>query len=195
MAKTIVSYVCRECASSFPKWMGQCNGCQQWNTLIEQIQLPQTKNLNVPLKTWLKPDEMGVTRLLDIKANEYPRLSTDTSEFDRVLGGGIVAGSVILMGGDPGIGKSTLLLQTLCHLSSKHPCLYVTGEESLQQVKLRAQRLQLQENPLHLLSETSVESIIQAAQSFSPKVMVIDSIQTIYTPWVPSAPGSVGQVR
>lgn len=196
MAKQTVVYACRECGACFPKWMGQCSACEQWNTLTEQVQITPIKNQNVAhSRRFIKPDEAGVTLLSAIEASEYPRFSTRLSELDRVLGGGIVAGSVILMGGDPGIGKSTLLLQTLCHLSRKETCLYVTGEESLQQVKLRAQRLNLQENPLHLLSETSVEKIIQTAQRLSPRVIVIDSIQTIHTEWLPSAPGSVGQVR
>ncbi len=176
--------------------MGQCSGCQEWNTLVEQIQPSTPKNAaSAQTRRFIKPDEEGVIRLPDIQASEYPRFSTGLTELDRVLGGGLVAGSVVLMGGDPGIGKSTLLLQTLCHLGAKQPCLYVTGEESLQQVKLRAQRLNLQENPLHLLSETSVERIIHAAEPLRPKVIVIDSIQTIHTQWLPSAPGGVGQVR
>lgn len=196
MNKQTIVYVCHECGASHIKWMGQCNACHHWNTLVEQVQHTTPKNINSLQKRYFtNKDEIGVAYLPDIKADEYPRLATNLKELDRVLGGGIVAGSVILIGGDPGIGKSTLLLQTLCHLSNKQCCLYVTGEESLQQVKHRSARLNLQENPLHLLSETSIENIIQTAQNLSPSVMVIDSIQTIYTETLPSAPGSVGQVR
>ncbi len=136
-----------------------------------------------------------ITRLSDVTLEQQTRWPTGLSELDRVLGGGLVAGSVVLLGGDPGIGKSTLLLQTLCHMSQAHTALYVTGEESLAQVTLRARRLDLPADHLKLLTETCIERIVNLMEQERPSIVVIDSIQTIYTELLPSAPGSVGQIR
>jgi DNA repair protein RadA/Sms len=190
MAKAKVQYVCTECGASHAKWNGQCSDCGAWNTLEEAALPTTTKN----------PRFAGyagashVTAMNEVALEADPRSNTGIDELDRVLGGGLVHGSVVLLGGDPGIGKSTLLLQTLCDLPNMNP-LYVTGEESLQQVTLRAKRLQLPQEGLSLLSETCVERILATAEVERPKLIVIDSIQTIFTEQLQSAPGSVSQVR
>ena len=191
MAKAKLSYVCSACGTSHTKWAGQCSDCGEWNSMTENIIA-----INNPRTGFAgKSDQLRSQALKEIQLESQARTTTNISELDRVLGGGVVHGSVTLIGGDPGIGKSTLLTQTLAALSSQLPSLYVTGEESLQQVSLRAHRLGLEESSFKLLSATCVEHIIKLALEQKPKVMVIDSIQTIYTESLQSAPGGVAQVR
>ena len=197
MAKGRSIYSCTECGASSPKWQGQCPGCGQWNTLVETVAeaaTPGGKRFGTsfaPLAAAGKPQDLAA-----IRPREEPRLPTGIDEFDRVLGGGIVAGGVVLIGGDPGIGKSTLLLQALARLAETgQPVLYVSGEESGEQVALRAQRLQLPVSGLRLLPEINLEKIIASLQEEKPLVAVIDSIQTLWSDALQSAPGSVAQVR
>ncbi|MCW8962950.1 MAG: DNA repair protein RadA [Gammaproteobacteria bacterium] len=195
-AKSKIEYQCGQCGALSPKWVGQCGECGEWNTLIERISESVTAGNVRQFSGYAghaKRDQ--VQRLSDIKPESVQRYSLTIDEFDRVLGGGLVEGSVVLIGGDPGIGKSTLLLQCVALVSGQLDALYVTGEESLDQVSLRAQRLGLNTMDMQVLSETSVEKIIDTALQEKPRVMVIDSIQTIYTDNLSSAPGSVGQVR
>jgi len=192
MAKTKLQYQCTECGSLHSKWSGQCADCGAWNTLQEYIS-PSAGPRNARPGGYAGMSA-NVTAMSEVALEADPRSATQIDELDRVLGGGLVHGSVVLLGGDPGIGKSTLLLQTLCGLPELSP-LYVTGEESLQQVTLRAKRLQLPQEGLSLLSETCVERIIATAEVEKPRLMVIDSIQTIFTEQLQSAPGSVSQVR
>ncbi|HHC75181.1 MAG TPA: DNA repair protein RadA [Thiothrix sp.] len=189
MAKT--QYTCTACGAIHSKWNGQCNACQAWNTLEETLVAKPSKQTQ---RGGYAGEKSQIFTLDDISLTEDPRYSTHITELDRVLGGGLVQGSVILMGGDPGIGKSTILIQTLASMSTVKS-LYVTGEESLQQVTLRAKRLELPLAHLRLLTETSVEQILAQASLEKPQLMVIDSIQTIYTEALQSAPGSVSQVR
>jgi len=192
MAKAKTIYSCNKCGSQFPKWAGQCGECGAWNSLAEEI----TSSIPSSSRHSGYADALSeVTLLSDVKLQEQERIPTSLSELNRVLGGGIVAGSMVLIGGDPGIGKSTILIQTLCHLSQSKNALYITGEESLQQVTLRARRLGLPENDLLLLAETNVERIIEIAKKYKPEIMVVDSIQTIFTETLQSAPGNVSQVR
>lgn len=197
MAKQKTAYVCNDCGSDYAKWQGQCNDCGAWNTLSE-VRLGATPAANTQRFSGYAGSAAGkpdIQRLADVNLADLPRFSTGTQELDRVLGGGLVPGSAILIGGNPGAGKSTLLLQVLCELAANHEALYVTGEESLQQVALRAQRLGLPTDRLKMLSETSVEQLVQIASQHQPKVMVIDSIQVMHMADVQSAPGSVSQVR
>lgn len=195
MAKTKTAYVCSECGADFAKWQGQCGGCGAWNTLSE-FRIDQSASAGPAANRGGFAGETAKVRRLDeIEAGEAPRRATGIGELDRVLGGGLVPGSAILIGGDPGAGKSTLLLQTLCTLAESMPCLYVTGEESLNQVALRAERLGLPRNHLQLAAETDVESVLQTARSESPEVLVVDSVQVMYLTGLQSAPGSVAQVR
>ncbi|MEH6628600.1 MAG: DNA repair protein RadA [Motiliproteus sp.] len=196
MAKQKTAYVCNDCGSDYSKWQGQCSDCGAWNTLTE-VRLGSVKNNDHRFQGYAGKagEQAKVQRLSDVDLSDLPRFSTCSSEMDRVLGGGMVPGSAVLIGGNPGAGKSTLLLQTLCKLAEQVEALYVTGEESLQQVALRAQRLGLPTDKLKMLSETSVESICQTAQQHQPKVMVVDSIQVMHMTEVQSAPGSVSQVR
>lgn len=194
MAKTKILYSCNECGAEAPKWAGQCSDCGAWNTLVEITSLPASPR--TARYAGFAGAAVGLTvhRLDEVNPDDVARFKTGSDEFDRVLGGGLVPGSVVLLGGDPGIGKSTLLLQILTQLSAQNP-LYVTGEESLQQVSSRAFRLGLKSDNLRLLVETRVEDILNTAQKEKPRVMVVDSIQTIYTDELQSAPGSVAQVR
>lgn len=192
MAKPKLTYCCQTCGTLYPKWTGQCTGCNEWNTIAEELSAKETPSSRYQ---GYAGKEATITRMRDVTLQETLRLSSGTQELDRVLGGGIIAGSVVLIGGDPGIGKSTILLQTICHLSTNQKALYVTGEESLQQVTLRARRLGLPETHLLLLAETHVDTIINHLQKEKPKVVVIDSIQTMHSSILSSAPGSVGQVR
>lgn len=197
MAKKKTAYVCNECGADHTKWQGQCTGCGAWNTLQEfVVSSAKTPTREANFSGYAGgASEQGVQRLADVNLNEVPRFSSGMQEFDRVLGGGLVPGSAILIGGHPGAGKSTLLLQTMCHLAAQMPALYVTGEESLQQVARRAQRLGLPMDQLNMLSETNVERLTQTLQQHQPKIVVIDSIQVMHVDGVESAPGSVSQVR
>ena len=193
MAKAKTLYACTVCGTQSPKWAGQCGDCGKWNTMVEEVIAPvavQAQQVGYAGAAVSEP-----TLLSAVELQDQPRQACGQAELDRVLGGGLVPGSVVLIGGDPGIGKSTLLLQTLCQLSQQQKALYVTGEESLQQVALRAKRLGLPNDSLIMLTETHVERIIKVAEREKPQVMVIDSIQTIFTEALGSAPGSVGQVR
>ncbi|UTF61764.1 DNA repair protein RadA [Gilvimarinus sp. DA14] len=196
-SKQKVAYVCNECGADFSKWQGQCSECGTWNSVVEMKLGPAPKGgaRNAQFSGYAGSAGSKVQTLADISLEDLPRLSTGTGEFDRVLGGGLVPGSVVLIGGHPGAGKSTVLLQTLCKIAEQLSCLYVTGEESLQQVAMRANRLGLPTDKLQMLSETSVELIGQAAEQLQPKVMVVDSIQVVHLSDIQSAPGSVSQVR
>lgn len=187
-------YICQSCAAVYPKWAGQCVECGQWNSISEE---PVADRSVARLRKggYAAAADGKVMRLDEVSATEEMRIPTGLCEFDHVLGGGLIAGSVVLIGGNPGIGKSTLLLQTMAQLSLRFCVLYITGEESLQQVTLRSQRLGLTQGQLLILMATQVEEIIAVAQREKPRVLVVDSIQTIYTEVLPSAPGSVGQVR
>ncbi|MEW8047432.1 MAG: DNA repair protein RadA [Candidatus Thiodiazotropha sp.] len=187
-------YLCRECGASFPKWAGQCSECQAWNALEERIAAP-VSGTNSRYSGYAGETSPQIINLADVESEREVRSSTGSPELDRVLGGGLVEGSVVLIGGDPGIGKSTLLIQTLARLSGSLRTLYVSGEESPRQLSLRARRLGLPTDELQLLPETCVERIIAAADRERPQVLVVDSIQTMYTELLQSAPGSVSQVR
>ena len=190
MAKAKTAYACSDCGGHSPKWQGQCPHCGAWNTLIETLGAPPpTRFQNVA------GARSAIRALPTVAALETPRFSTGLDEFDRVLGGGLVAGGVVLLGGDPGIGKSTLLLQALAAMGATRACLYVTGEESVEQIALRAQRLALVNAPVSLLAEVQLEAIVATIGAARPEVVVIDSIQTIYSEALASAPGSVSQVR
>ncbi|HZW85864.1 MAG TPA: DNA repair protein RadA [Gallionella sp.] len=192
MAKVKTIYSCTECGGQTPKWQGQCPHCMTWNTLIESVAEPVGKGTN---RFSVLATSGKVQMLSEVEAQEVPRTPTGIAEFDRVLGGGLVSGGVVLIGGDPGIGKSTLLLQVLAHLSGQQNSLYVTGEESAQQIALRAKRLSLDARSLRLLPEIQLEKIQAAIVQDKPDVVVIDSIQTMYSEQLTSAPGSVAQVR
>ena len=192
MLKTKTIYCCQQCGAEFNKWQGQCNQCQAWNTLVEEISSGSKSSSRL---SNYAGDESSLTLLKDVKMLTETRIATGLSEFDLVLGGGLVSDSVVLIGGDPGIGKSTLLLQVLSSLAKNFSALYVTGEESLSQIAARAKRLNADCETLTLLAETNVERILSLAQKHKPKILVIDSIQTIYTDQINSAPGGVSQVR
>ncbi len=190
-----VCYVCSKCGAQTAKWVGQCPDCQDWNTLEESLPRVHSGRYSRYEGYAGDPRQAGIRLLADVKPQVQRGTATGNRELDRVLGGGLVPGSVVLIGGDPGIGKSTLLLQTLCSLSQTMPSLYVSGEESPEQISLRAERLDLHRDSLRLLNETCVEQILSLALKESPAAMVIDSIQTVYTDQLQSAPGSVAQVR
>ncbi|MDR1661600.1 MAG: DNA repair protein RadA [Azoarcus sp.] len=189
MTKAKSAYVCTGCGARLPRWQGQCPQCRAWNTLVE-AQPPSSAR-----RVGIAGAVAAMQTLASFEAREEARIPSGIDEFDRVLGGGLVAGGVVLIGGDPGIGKSTLLLQALSRLAQAHPVVYVSGEESGEQIALRAQRLQLTPGGLQLLTENQLERILERLREAAPRVAVIDSIQTLYTEALPSAPGSVGQVR
>jgi DNA repair protein RadA/Sms len=192
MAKTKIVFACQSCGYQSPKWLGKCPDCNQWNTFAEE-RLEKSTHPRSELSFGTKEDPAPIH---EITTSDHDRTLSGIGEFDRVLGGGLVTGSVILIGGDPGIGKSTLLLQAFAALSRKGPaCLYVSGEESPRQIKMRAERLGITAPNLLVLSETSLERIIDHVKRLKPGVLVIDSIQTIFSSAVPSAPGSIAQVR
>ena len=178
MAKSVKrAYVCNDCGADYPRWQGQCSACHAWNTITE-VRLASTSSRNDRLTGYAGgAGQAKIQKLSEISLEALPRFSTGFSEFDRVLGGGVVPGSAILIGGNPGAGKSTLLLQTMSKLSAQMNTLYVTGEESLQQVAMRAHRLGLPTDNINMLSETSIEQICLLAEQSQPKLMVIDSIQ------------------
>ena len=192
MARARVIYECQNCGFQSPKWLGRCPDCSQWNSLVEEA---------VRAQPHARGDgDAGPARapspIHAVTTDTDSRMRSGIEEFDRVLGGGLVDGSAVLIGGDPGIGKSTLLLQAVAALSHDGPpCLYVSGEESEQQVKMRGQRISLASSNLLVLSETSLERILEQVRAVKPAVLVVDSIQTVHTSAIPSAPGSIGQVR
>jgi DNA repair protein RadA/Sms len=194
MAKAKTIYSCTECGASEPKWQGQCPSCMAWNTLVESIEETATTNRYANKFEGLAQSST-LQKISSIKAADIARQPTGISEFDRVLGGGLVEGGVVLIGGDPGIGKSTLLLQVLCHLGKSAQAIYVSGEESPQQIAMRAKRLGLDASEVELLAEINLEKILATLQTHKPNIAVIDSIQTVYSEALQSAPGSVAQVR
>jgi len=198
MAKARTAYVCGECGADFTKWQGQCGACGAWDS-VSEIVLESAASAKSPAARrsgWAgKVDAPKVMALKDVQQGEDVRVSTGIGEFDRVLGGGLVEGAVVLVGGDPGIGKSTLLLQALASMSGTLPGLYVTGEESLAQVAGRGVRLGLSLDGLHALAETGIERILQHAASLRPRLIIADSVQTLWTESLTAAPGSVSQVR
>ncbi|NOZ37154.1 MAG: DNA repair protein RadA [Gammaproteobacteria bacterium] len=195
MSRSRTIFSCSACGGQTAKWVGRCPDCAAWNTLTEVVAMTPSKT-NARFSGFAGTGGASVVQCLqEIEANVVPRQKTGIAEFDRVLGGGLVAGSVVLIGGDPGIGKSTLLLQTLVGMAAQDNALYITGEESPQQVGLRAHRLGLPASDLKMLAETRIENILAVAQKEKPQVMVIDSIQTVYTDLIQSAPGAVAQVR
>ena len=198
MAKAKTAFVCNDCGADFPKWQGQCGECHAWNTLSEiRLSAPTGKSsgMRAAVRTGFAGSVATVKRLEEVAVVDLPRLSSGFDEFDRVLGGGLIPGSSILIGGHPGAGKSTLLLQTLCYLASEHSALYVTGEESPEQIAMRANRLSLPTDQLQLMAETDVDTILSSAESLKPKILVVDSIQVVHSETLTSAPGSVSQVR
>ena len=190
--KSKIKFVCSECGYESLKWLGKCPSCNNWNTFTEEAEAPQGK-YDVAKHAFAvrsKPQALS-----EIGESEGERIATGNTELDRVLGGGVVRGSMVLVGGDPGIGKSTLLLQICQCLGDKYPVLYVSGEESAQQIKMRANRLGVDAKNLRLLAETNLDTVIYHAKELKPAVMIVDSIQTMYREEVASAPGSVSQVR
>ncbi len=187
-SKTRNQHICQQCGFQSPKWLGRCPGCGQWNTLVEETTLtPRGKQLPSPAR----PQPIDRVEL-----EESRRISSKIVELDRVLGGGVVPGSAVLIGGDPGIGKSTILLQTLHGLTaSDRPILYISGEESAVQIKMRSQRLGLTSSDLYVVAESALENILHLSDELSPAALAVDSIQTVYTSELESAPGSVSQVR
>lgn len=189
VAKIKSKFICQNCGYETFKWLGKCPSCNEWNSFVEEIY--EKKNI---VKVDLK--NVSVEKLMDVKIDKEDRIVTNIQELDRVLGGGIVEGSLILVGGDPGIGKSTLLIQVASILTNNDlKVLYVSGEESPKQVKMRAERLNLKSDELFILSETNLDIIKNTIDSISPDILIVDSIQTVYDPNITSAPGSVSQVR
>lgn len=191
MAKTKTTFFCQNCGAQFPKWVGKCNSCNEWNTIVEEVIQKEEA------KSWKSPNaERKVTKALKLKeitAVNEERVGTFNNELNRVLGGGLVKGSVVLLGGEPGIGKSTLLLQIALRMKNK--VLYVSGEESMTQIKLRADRLKNSNENCLILTETKTQHIFKVAQETTPDVIVIDSIQTLHTEYIEASPGSISQIR
>lgn len=194
MAKVKTKFVCGACGYESPKWMGKCPGCGEWNQMVEETAItgkPKRTTFAHTDNVMSKP-----SRLVDVETAQEPRVETDLKELNRVLGGGVVPGSLVLIGGDPGIGKSTLLLQVSSQLSSKGSnVLYISGEESVKQTKMRASRMGINDTSLYIYAETNLQLIHSAIESMKPEFVIIDSIQTVHHPEVTSAPGSVSQVR
>ncbi len=190
MSKNLTKYVCQSCGYVSPRWTGKCPNCSEWNTFVEEAPMPA----KLARKSGGVASKLDPISLREVDSIDDVRFYSGVGEFDRVLGGGIVAGSVILLGGDPGIGKSTLMMQVALHLKDK-VVLYVTGEESPKQVKMRAERLGKLADNIQLLAETNLESITDVIEQAMPDLVIVDSIQTLYNPNLESAPGSVGQVR
>ncbi|GAK04701.1 LOW QUALITY PROTEIN: DNA repair protein RadA [Geomicrobium sp. JCM 19037] len=196
MAKTKTKFVCQECGYESMKWMGRCPGCQNWNTLVEELETPKTTRGSVSTRSIASGTTNEPQKITEVTREDEPRLTTKLSELNRVLGGGIVPGSSVLVGGDPGIGKSTLLLQLSAILAADNKkVLYISGEESVKQTKMRAERLHAQAKDLYVYTETDTTRIDRAVESIQPEVVIIDSIQTMQTSDITSAPGSVAQVR
>ena len=192
MAKAkITAFFCKECGYETTKWMGQCPGCHEWNTFVEAPVVKPSKGISVGVGT----GESYPVRITEVDTTEENRYGSGFSELDRVLGGGVVAGSMILVGGDPGIGKSTILLQVCRNMAENHKVLYISGEESLRQIKMRADRIGTMSDNFLLMCETNLAIIDRAIRNEKPQVVVIDSIQTMFCENCESAPGSVSQVR
>ncbi|XXM71738.1 DNA repair protein RadA [Lysinibacillus sphaericus] len=195
MAKKKTKFVCSSCGYESPKWMGKCPGCGEWNTMVEEVAITGKQ----PRAAFMHSEKTGPSKaekLSSIETRQEPRVLTESRELNRVLGGGVVPGSLVLIGGDPGIGKSTLLLQVSSQLAQQNQkVLYISGEESIKQTKMRADRLNIKGDELYIYAETNLESIHQTIEHLAPDFVIIDSIQTIYHPEVTSAPGSVSQVR
>ncbi|MGN1118342.1 MAG: DNA repair protein RadA, partial [Acutalibacteraceae bacterium] len=192
-AKTV--YVCSECGYETPKWLGQCPDCKAWNTLCEEVRSPETKNSAPRVNATYGTNNLSMLRLQEIRSDKEIRYKTGLSELDRVLGGGIVNGSLVLLCGDPGIGKSTILLQICQHLGQDKNILYVSGEESYTQIKLRADRLGVTTENLYILCETDVQQVGEFITQKKPDIVIVDSIQTMNFTLLQSSPGSVAQVR
>ena len=200
MSKIKTIYRCEQCGTDHPKWAGQCSECGEWNSLVEtRLESAATTTHRAKAGTQTKGGYAGqtsqITTLDQVKVSTETRSSTGITEFDRVLGGGLVLGSVVLIGGDPGIGKSTILLQTATYMAGQQSALYITGEESLSQVAMRAKRLDLPLNALKVMAETCVERICEVLAQEKPQMAVLDSIQTLYTETIQSAPGGVSQIK
>jgi DNA repair protein RadA/Sms len=197
--KAKVVFVCQECGSQAPKWMGRCSECGAWNSLVEERPAPASEvaAASAAGHRYAQPGASGAAQLYaEVEMTSALRLSTGIGEFDRVLGGGVVPGSLILLGGEPGIGKSTLLLQAAAHFArTVGPVLYASGEESEHQIKSRGDRLGVGDSPLYLLSETCIERILEEIARLKPSLVIVDSVQTVFSLKFQSAPGSIGQVR
>lgn len=191
MSKIKTKFICQQCGYETSKWLGKCPSCNEWNSFVEEIY-----DVKEEKKSSLNLSETKIEKLMDVQIQHEHRISTDVEELDRVLGGGIVKGSLVLVGGDPGIGKSTLLIQIANNLSNKGlKVLYASGEESAKQIKIRAERLNIKSDELYILSETNLDIIRNTVEKILPDILIIDSIQTVYNPEISSAPGSVSQVR
>ena len=190
MAVTKTSYCCQNCGAQHSKWLGQCSSCKEWNTLIEEV-IKKSSKVNLGLSTDQLKSKARLVNEIDFEKD--PRLLIEDKELNRVLGGGVVPGSLVLIGGEPGIGKSTLLLQI--SLEIKNKVLYVTGEESQQQIRRRANRINNDSNQCFILNETNVETIISNINTIKPELVIIDSIQTLQTDIIDSSPGSVSQIK
>ena len=194
MAKVKTVFVCQECGSEFPKWLGRCSSCGSWNSLVEEVRGGAGSPYPGPPRASHRINEPQP--IAQVPGDVARRFSTGSGEFDRVLGGGLVPGSLVLLGGDPGIGKSTLLLQAAAHFAGETGrVLYVSGEESPGQLKIRGTRLQALEDDLLVLGETDLSLIIEQIDRLQPELVILDSIQTVFSPELSSAPGSVSQVR
>ncbi|MFT3839932.1 MAG: DNA repair protein RadA [Myxococcaceae bacterium] len=190
MAKSKSHFACQACGCQAPKWMGKCPDCGAWNSFVEESDTPEA-----PRAGWGQSGGGKPVPLKKVESDKELRRPTGIAELDRVLGGGVVAGSVVLLGGDPGIGKSTLLLWALDRLARKGPALYISGEESLKQTRMRGERLRLESDGLHLFAETDANKSLNASEELKPCAVVVDSVQTMFLPELGSAPGSISQVR
>ena len=192
MAKVKTSFFCQNCGSQFSKWQGQCTSCKEWNTIVEEI--IQKEEKASWRSTTTTPKTSSKSQLItDISSQSEIRINTFNTELNRVLGGGLVPGSITLLGGEPGIGQSTLMLQILLRIGDK--TLYVSGEESAQQIKLRAERIQSESNPCFILTETKTQNIFRQIEDIQPRIVVVDSIQTLHSDYIESSPGSISQIR
>ena len=193
MAKIKTGFYCQNCGAQHSKWQGQCNSCKEWNTLVEEVLEKAEKQA---WKSQTSPTAKKVAkplRISEIEVSKEERLNTNNTELDRVLGGGLVPGSLTLLGGEPGIGKSTLLLQISLNL--KFRTLYVSGEESQQQIKMRAQRINPESGNCYILTETKTQNIFSQIEKLEPEIVIIDSIQTLHSDYIESGPGSISQIR
>ena len=191
MAKVKTTFFCQNCGAQSAQWMGKCKACNEWNTFVEEVVSKTQKENAWETNTTQRANK--AQSIQEISLENEPRIDTSDEELDRVLGGGIVPGSLVLLGGEPGIGKSTLLLQVALRL--QHKVLYVTGEESDKQIRMRADRLGLKESPCHILTETNTQNIFQQVVAVKPGLLVVDSIQTLQTNTIDSSPGSISQIR